>query len=286
MNIHYSPLRYPGGKNSIFPFVSKLFYENQIIGIDYAEPYVGGAGLALRLLFEEYVNHIFINDLDKSIYSFWISILNHPDEFCKWIEKVDISIKNWNKYKLMHSRSNNLDYFELAKCTFFLNRTNISGIIKGGVIGGQQQKGKYKVDARFNKKDLIDKIQKIASMKKRISISNLDGLSFISMLERRKKEIFTYLDPPYLQKGADLYMNFYSKKDHIKLSRYVNKMKKRWMISYDNHDFILNLFEEHSKIVYKLSQSASNRVGDEILIFSKGISFENSVKALNSPILV
>jgi len=286
MNIHYSPLRYPGGKNCIFPFVSNIFYENNLIGISYAEPYAGGAGLALRLLFEGYVNHIHINDLDKSIYAFWISIINEPDEFCKWIEEVDVSIKNWNKYKDIQRNSENIDHFELAKSTFFLNRTNISGVIKGGVIGGQEQKGKYKIDARFNKQDLITRIKKIAGIKDRISISNLDGLSFINKLNRKKEDIFIYLDPPYYQKGADLYMNFYSKEDHKKLSKYIHKMHKKWMVSYDTHDFILNLYAEQNKIVYKLSQAASNRIGDEILIFSKQINFEESINALKSPIML
>ncbi|WKZ20145.1 MAG: DNA adenine methylase [Candidatus Jettenia sp. CY-1] len=286
MSIHYSPLRYPGGKNCIFSFVSNIFYENQLIGVSYAEPYAGGAGLALRLLFEGYVDHIYINDLDKSIYAFWISIINRPDEFCKWIDDVEVSITSWRKYKEIQSSADDVDYFELAKSTFFLNRTNISGVIKGGVIGGYEQKGKYKIDIRFNKQDLISRIQKIASIKDRISVSNLDGLSFISKLNKKREEIFIYLDPPYYQKGADLYMNFYSKEDHKKLSKYVHKMQKKWMVSYDNHDFILNLYTEEKKIVYKLSQAASNRVGDEILIFSVGLDFANSIKALKSPVLI
>lgn len=284
MSIHYSPLRYPGGKNCIFPFVSNIFYENQLIGANYAEPYAGGAGLALRLLFEGYVEHIYINDLDRSIYAFWTSILNRSDEFCKWMQDVEVSIENWNKFKEI--QSNATDDFELAKSTFFLNRTNISGVIKGGVIGGQEQKGKYKIDARFNKNDLVNRIQRIAEMKNRISVSNLDGLSFIGRLNKKHEEIFIYLDPPYYQKGADLYMNFYSKEDHKRLSKHVYRTKKKWMVSYDNHDFILNLYAEKNKIVYKLSQSASNRVGDEILIFSDGIYFEDSIKSLTSPLLI
>lgn len=286
MNIHYSPLRYPGGKNCIFPFVSKIFYENNLIGTSYAEPYAGGSGLALRLLCEGYVDHIYINDLDKSIYAFWVSILNRSDEFCEWVEKVDVSITNWNKYKDIQRSSEEMDYFELAKSTFFLNRTNISGVIKGGVIGGQEQKGKFKIDARFNKQDLINRIKKIADIQERISVSNLDGLSFINKLNRKREDIFIYLDPPYYQKGADLYMNFYSKKDHQRLSEYVHKMHKKWMVSYDSHEFILNLYSEQNKVVYKLSQAASNRIGDEILIFSEGIDYTNSIKVLNSPILL
>jgi DNA adenine methylase len=286
MNIHYSPLRYPGGKNCIFPFVSKLFYENNMIGTSYAEPYAGGSGLALRLLCEGYVDHIYINDLDRSIYAFWISIMKRADEFCSWIEEVEVSITNWNKYKDIQRSSQDLDHFELAKSTFFLNRTNISGVIKGGVIGGQEQKGKYKIDARFNRQDLISRIQKIVSIKDRISVSNLDGLSFINKLNRKKEDIFIYLDPPYYQKGADLYMNFYSKADHKKLSNYIHKMHKKWMVSYDNHEFILNLYTKQNKVIHKLSQAASNRIGDEILIFSEGIEYLDSMRFLKAPVLL
>lgn len=283
---HYSPLRYPGGKNCIFPFVSRFFYENNLVGIDYAEPYAGGAGLALRLLFEEYVNKIYINDFDPAIYAFWYTVLNDIDRFCDWVDKVDISIENWQKYKTIQSDINSVGTFELAKSTFFLNRTNISGVIKGGVIGGQEQLGKYKIDARFNKQDLILKLKKIHAFRDRIIISNEDGVNFVDTIERKKKDIFLYLDPPYYRKGADLYMNFYRDKDHLELSQHVRKLNKKWMISYDNQDFILNLYSEEKKLLYKLSQCASNRIGDEVLVFSKSLSFHDSMNTLSNPVII
>lgn len=286
MSTYYSPLRYPGGKNCIFPFISKLFYENQMLGFGYAEPYAGGAGLALRLLFEGYVDHIYINDLDNSIYSFWKCIIENPDEFCEWIEEVDISISNWIKYKEIQNKSRYHNMFEIAKSTFFLNRTNVSGVIKGGVIGGLDQSGRYKIDARFRRQGLIDRIQKLKKVKNRIFVSNLDGIHFVNKIDKKKEEILIYLDPPYFQKGANLYMNFYSKSDHEQLSMKIQKLKKDWIVSYDNNEFILNLYAEQRKIIHKLSQSASNRVGDEIFIFSKGIDFSNSFSVLKSPTLV
>lgn len=284
--IHYSPLRYPGGKNCIFPFVAKLFYENDMVGASYAEPYAGGSGLALRLLFEGYVNHVYINDLDRSIYSFWVSILNRSVEFCEWLMEVDVSIDNWGKYKEIQQNSETTDSFELAKSTFFLNRTNVSGVIKGGVIGGREQKGKYKIDARFNKIDLCERIRKIAEMSDHITVSNNDGLEFINQMNRLRKEVFIYLDPPYYQKGADLYMNFYAADDHKRLSHHVRKMRKRWMVSYDNHDFILNLYSNLNKISYSLSQAASNRVGEEILVFSEGLHYMDSIRKLKTPVML
>lgn len=279
----YSPLRYPGGKSCIFPFVSNLFYENRLLGINYAEPYAGGAGLALRLLFEEFVDQIYINDLDKSIYAFWNSILTKNLRFCDWLSDIEISVDRWLYYKDIQNRKEEIDEFELAKSTFFLNRTNVSGVIKGGIIGGLKQKGKYKINARFNKDDLIRRIRRIEKLRKRITLSNLDGLSFIKKIDRKKEDFFIYLDPPYYQKGADLYMNFFSKIEHQKLSKQVHKIKKRWMVSYDNHDFILNLYPEKDKVVYKLSQSASNRIGNEVLIFPDSLNFEESLNNLNTP---
>ena len=281
-----SPLRYPGGKACIFPFISQLFYENNLVGCSYAEPYAGGSGLALKLLFNEYVKEIFINDLDKSIYSFWKSILDKNLQFCDWLEDVDVTIDNWKHYKAVQKNAEFEDEFEIAKSTFFLNRTNISGVIKGGIIGGLKQEGKYKIDARFNKYDLISRIRRIEEFKDRINLSNLDGLKFIRKMNNKKDDVFIYLDPPYYQKGADLYMNFYSKKDHKMLCKNVSKIKKKWLVSYDNHEFILNLYEKHEKVVYRLSQAASNRVGNEVLVFSEKLKYENAIQKLRDAVTI
>lgn len=281
-----SPLRYPGGKACIFSFMSKLFYENNLVGSSYAEPYAGGAGLALKLLYNEYVSEIFINDLDKSIYSFWNALTENNLLFCDWLEDVEISIDNWFYYKSILQTPELHTDFEIAKSTFFLNRTNISGVIKGGIIGGQEQKGKYKIDARFNKADLIKRIHRIESFKTRINISNLDGINFIKKVNKLSNNVFIYIDPPYVQKGADLYMNFYSQQDHKKLANNVDLIEKKWLVSYDNNEFILSLYKKHRKVLYRLSQSASNRIGDEILIFSDKLTFDESIKKLKDAIIV
>lgn len=281
-----SPLRYPGGKACIYPFMSKLFYENNLIGSAYAEPYAGGAGLALKLLYNEYVSDVFINDLDKSIYKLWKALTENNLIFCDWLEDVDVSIDNWRHYKSVLQKPELHSDIEIAKSTFFLNRTNISGVIKGGFIGGQEQKGKYKIDARFNKSDLIRRIRRIDSFKQRINVSNLDGVNFIRKINRVNDNVFIYIDPPYVQKGADLYMNFYSQNDHNKLSKNVDLIKKKWLVSYDNNEFILSLYKEHRKVLYRLSQAASNRIGDEILIFSDKLTFNESIKKLKDAIRV
>lgn len=281
-----SPLRYPGGKACIFPFISNLFYENDLIGTNYAEPYAGGSGLALKLLFNEFVNNIYINDLDKSVYSFWKVILDQNLRFCDWVENVEVNLDSWHHYKTIQKDISKHPDFAIAQSFFFLNRTNVSGVIKGGAIGGLKQEGNYKIDVRFNKEDLINRIQRILLFKDRIKVTNYDGLSFIKRISKLKDDVFIYLDPPYLQKGANLYMNFYCREDHKKLAQHINTVDNKWLVSYDTHDFIIQLYKQYKKINYQLSQSASNRMGDEILVFSKKIKFKKSLLHLSEPSLI
>lgn len=170
-----------------FQVYDLFFEENDLIGTDYAEPYAGGAGLALRLMMDEYVGDIYINDLDPSIYAFWDAVLNKTDALCEWIEHVPITVEQWGIHRQVQDNYKTADILELAKSTFFLNRTNVSGVISGGIIGGINQRGKYKIDARFNKIELINRIRDIQRFSHRIHLSNLDGIDFVRQLERMKK---------------------------------------------------------------------------------------------------
>jgi DNA adenine methylase len=279
-----SPLRYPGGKARIFPFVAKLFYENDLVGSSYAEPYAGGCGLALKLLFGEFVNKIYINDLDRAIFAFWKSVISSPEELCRWIGDVKLDIPTWRKYKHVYLNRDKFSDLELAKATFYLNRTNVSGVITGGMIGGLAQESKYGMDARFYRGESIEKIERVAAMGERICVSNLDGIAFVRKMDRRRENIFIYLDPPYVNKASELYMNHYSHEDHKRLSRFVNNMKKPWMISYDENDFILKLYDGREKIFHSLNRGTSNIVGDEVIVFSDQIQFAKSASHLRLPV--
>lgn len=286
MSRFYSPLRYPGGKNRIFPFVKELLNENHIFSGTYIEPYAGGSGLALRLLLEDHVNTVQINDFDFSIYAFWTAITEDPTGFCDWISDLSVSIDTWQHYKRVQTIHEEHDLVEIAKSTFFLNRTNISGIIKGGPIGGKDQSGKYKIDARFNKDDLIQRIIDISRVSDRISITNFDALEFIRSTTAVAENSFLYLDPPYYQKGSALYMNFYGDNDHASLAHEMSKLRGHWMVSYDLHNTITKLYPQHRKFSYKISQSTSNRVGNEILIFSDDLLYDIAIDHLNSPLAI
>lgn len=270
----YSPLRYPGGKNRLSRFISKICVENNITG-HYVEPYAGGASVALYLLLNNKVEQITINDYDKSIYAFWHSILFHTRKFCNKIKTTPITIEEWKKQKNIQKRKNK-NLFELGFSTFFLNRTNISGIINAGPIGGIDQRGKYKIDCRFNKDELIKRIKLIASYKRKINLYNLDALDLIKLVHQRSNNSnsIIYFDPPYFLKGPSLYMNSYKKENHKEVAKDIKKIRNiHWIVSYDDTEEINEIYKwVKNKIPFNLIHNAYKpKMGKEILFFSKSL---------------
>lgn len=269
-----SPLRYPGGKNKLAKFIALICKENNITG-HYVEPYAGGAAVAIYLLLNGYVSEISINDVDRSIYAFWYSILNHTTKFCNQIRKTEVSIENWHKYRNIQDSKKTASLFDLGFSTFFQNRTNMSGIIAGGVIGGLDQKGKYKLNCRFNKDELIRRIKEIAKHKRDIHLYNLDALELIKTLKKQPgcSQTIFYLDPPYYLKGKSLYVNYYEHKDHEKMSRVVKGMKNfKWVVSYDNTKEIKKMYKPYKKKEYSFFHMAHKpKQGLEVLFFSKNL---------------
>lgn len=272
LKFHYSPLRYPGGKTFLFSFFDKIIKENGLGNITYIEPFAGGAGAALALLFLEKVERIVINDLDKAIYSFWKSAIFNSEKFIRKLFSTPITIKEWRKQKLIYNNTQS-SYFDLGFATFFLNRTNISGIVNGGPIGGIQQEGKWKIDARFNKEKLAERIRQLSLYKNRISVFNRDGVDLMNEY-LNKKNVFIYLDPPYYEKGATLYLNHYKKEDHEVLAKLLNcNPDAFWLLTYDNKKEIKSLYPERKIVNFSLNYNAyESHKGKEILISSDALA--------------
>ena len=228
----YSPLIYPGGKGKLEPLMELLIEQTGHIGGIYIEPFAGGAGIALELLEKNVVNEIVINDLDKGIYSFWKAILSETDRFINDIRTIPLTIAEWNRQRAILADNRRYSY-ELGFATFYLNRTNRSGIIKGGVIGGVEQDGNWKMDARFNRNELVERILKIARRKRDIHIYNKDVNSFVqNYLPRYEEDAFVYFDPQYFVKGRQLYLNFFSYDDHVRIERMINNLVNcDWVIT-------------------------------------------------------
>ena len=272
--MHYSPLRYPGGKNKLSAFIAKICTDNNING-HYVEPYSGGASVALFLLFEGFVNKITINDKDRSIYAFWYSVLNNTKKFCELIENVTFTIEEWQKQKKIQENKEKEDLLILGFSTFYLNRTNRSGIINAGVIGGNKQDGNYLMDCRFNKVQLIKKIKNISKRKKDIKLYKKDALKLIELIEKKSINTNTifYFDPPYFLKGSSLYMNHYKNDNHKIVSDKIKSIKNiKWIVSYDNVAEINELYKDFKNKEFSFLHTAyKSRIGQEILFFSNEI---------------
>ena len=271
--MNYSPLRYPGGKTKIAPLVNAIMKKADIKDGIYIEPFAGGCGVALALLLSDKVKHIVINDMDITIYAFWHSILNDTDEFIELIKKTQVTIEEWHKQKEIFLNKDSNKLLELGFATFFLNRTNRSGILKAGPIGGYNQTGNYLIDARFNKKNLIKRIERISQYKDKISLFNLEIKDFIkTVLPKYKRNAFVYFDPQYFKKGHELYINFFKPEDHETLAKLIKKIKMNWMVTYDNVEEVKSIYKDREQKVYDLNYSLANKgKNSEIIVLSRDL---------------
>jgi DNA adenine methylase len=266
-----SPLRYPGGKGKLANYVKLIFHENGLIGREYVEPYAGGASVALALLFEEYASHIHINDLNPSVAAFWRTVLTATDELCELIASTPVTIEEWERQQQVQDDTDS-DQTALGFSTFFLNRTSRSGIIGGGIIGGKQQTGKWKIDARFAREDLIRRVRKIARHRNRITVSSHDAAAYLETELPKIDTPFVYLDPPYYVKGGHLYQDSYKPGDHAAIAALVHKLDIPWMVSYDAVPQIDALYRPAPHVAYDLSYSAQERYkGKEIMFFDANL---------------
>ncbi|MBT9523417.1 MAG: DNA adenine methylase [Dechloromonas sp.] len=265
-----SPLRYPGGKGRLGPWIAELLRHNRISGGWYVEPYAGGAGAAIYLLTQGYVDHIVINDLDPAVYAFWWAVLNDTEHFLSLLAETPVTMDHWYRQKEVHADPDSFSQTEIGFATFFLNRTNRSGILKGGVIGGKNQDGPYLLDARFNKANLAERIKSVSSLADHITLSNEDALALLADIEGDlPSRSLIYLDPPYFQKGSQLYRNHYRPEDHKQIANYVQELKTPWIVTYDNCPEIHELYSDCHEVQFSLyySTAAGRPLATEVMFY-------------------
>jgi DNA adenine methylase len=266
-----SPLRYPGGKWRLASYFTRLLELNKLTDAVYVEPYAGSASLALSLLFEGRVRRVHLNDLDPAIHSFWDSVLAHNQEFQDRIAAVPVTPEEWTFQKSIYARGSPSGAFDLGFATFFLNRTNHSGILNGGMIGGKEQSGDWLLDARFNRRELIRRVRRIGAFKDRIEVTGVDAAK---LLQKRRfgTNAIIYLDPPYYTKGKQLYLNAYRPEDHEGVRDIVLSLRHPWVVSYDDVRPIRVLYRGiHSRSIELLHTARSARTGREVMFFSPGL---------------
>lgn len=267
-----SPLRYPGGKACLAGLLADAIELNGLNGCIYYEPYAGGAGAALTLLRDEIVSEIFINDADLRVHAFWHAALNDSDRFVDRVLTAPLTIEEWHRQQSVCKEPEGHASFDVGFAAFYMNRCNRSGVLTGaGPIGGLDQQGEWRLDVRFSREPLAERIQTLATMRDRIHLTHLDAIDFLkSKLPRggRRSEVFVYLDPPYVQKGQRLYLNAYEEKDHRELARYITHQQTlQWLMSYDDAALVRDLYFEQQltslPIRYSLQEK---RTATELII--------------------
>jgi DNA adenine methylase len=244
----YTPLRYPGGKTKYSNLFVDTIFLNDLQDCTFVEVFAGGAGAAISLLLKGHVKSLFLNDLDIAIYAFWKSVKEQPKELIQLIKSTRISMAEWKRQKAIYDAKDASDLLTLGFATLFLNRCNHSGILQARPIGGMKQNGEYNIKSRFNKDTSIKKIKAISEKADSIEVFNEDGVGFLNYLNRKysKRNFLIYFDPPYYQKGPALYLNHFSHDDHLELSEEILKCDSPWVLSYDNHDPIIEMYS-HSE---------------------------------------
>lgn len=271
-----SPLRYPGGKASFTDYFARLLSLNGLSGGLYAEPFAGGAGAALGLLIGGHVDRIAINDADPRVFAFWKSAMDNTTRFVAMIESTPLTIEEWEKQRSIYLNPKGKSLLRLGFAAFYLNRCNRSGImVNGGPIGGKFQTGNWKLDARFDRVRLIERIKKVADYRERIEVSCEDAKDFIDRVRviAGKEVPFVYLDPPYYVKGSRLYMNHFTHANHASLAAHVRDCAKfSWIMTYDDVPQIRELYSWANCQNFELKYSAyENRRGGEVLISPPGL---------------
>lgn len=268
---HVSPLRYPGGKTCLVPLFEKVIEDNSLIDITYVEPFAGGAGAALSLLYSGKVKKIVINDLDTAIYAFWRAATECSDAFIAKMHGTPVNVREWKKQRAIY-QNKSASILDRGFATFYLNRTNVSGIMGGGPIGGLEQEGKWKINARFTKKTLEKRLRLLGSYASNISVTNQDGVRIIKKYLGVRNS-FIYLDPPYFDKGSSLYLNSYNGSDHTDLANVLNENPGSfWLLTYDNKRQIKSLYPNRRIVNFTLDYCAyETRLGKEVLILSDSV---------------
>ena len=230
---YLSPLRYPGGKARLARFVGELIAAQPLAASRYVEPFAGGAGVGLRLLFDEYVDEIVLNDLNPGIAAFWRAVFFQTDALAERIRGCRPTVDEWHRQRAFYDTdSKQADDVQLGFATFFLNRTNRSGILDARPIGGLDQSGAWGIDARFDNDKLEERVRRLSAYASRVLVCEDDGIGLIED-QIDDPESFIYADPPYLVEGDDLYLDTLDWDDHKRLAEILVSRDTGWFLTYD-----------------------------------------------------
>ncbi len=246
--------RYPGGKSKLRnQITNKLNLLSTEKGLEYREPFFGGGSIGLRLLQDKAdLSKIWVNDFDPGVASLWTSLIRHPDQLKFWVKKFTPSVAKFDEFKNELTQNNPVLNTEKQIVEFGFKKLAIHqisysglGTKSGGPLGGRDQKSDYKIDCRWSPDYICKKIDALNIKFKKLSVRNdcCTQLDFSDLINDTKMDALIYLDPPYYDKGNDLYQCGFQEKDHIRLADCLKKTKHKWLLSYDDCKEVRDLYK-------------------------------------------
>src|SRR3990167_6998031 len=271
----YSPLRYPGSKRKLCNYLDKILAKNNYSPQVLIEPFVGGGSVFINFLLRHKEGKVVIEDKDELIYNFWKTLFDEPSYLIRFVKKVRVDLKTFDRYRHVSSHTDKFSRKKLAEACLFLNRTSFSGILNNsaGPIGGREQKSIYKIDCRFGRENLIKKIKSISAFKNRVVVLPYnweETLKYVAGEDKYKNaRLLYYFDPPFYKKAAQLYRYHFDNVSHKNLRDRLMKLKQAWILSYDRAQEIQNLYSAFTRINVSMPYSINSpakRLEKELII--------------------
>lgn len=275
-----SPLRYPGSKRRLAAHIDEILKLNGRTPELFVEAFAGGASVAIRLLQLGRVKKIGLVDLDPMVAAFWRTVFFDTKWLCREIAKIPVTLAQWETYRAMKPRSDRAR----ALICLFLNRTSFSGILnpRAGPIGGYDQSSDFKIDCRFTRETLIDRIEKIAAYRDRVAFvwtkswdQALTDVRAKQAAGEFPQDVFYYFDPPFFEKAEKLYTFYFQDADHVALRDALVAMtdhaREPWVLSYDVADRLEELYGDrpestHIELLYSMSGGGDRKVAKEVIL--------------------
>lgn len=236
---HLSPFRYPGGKTWLVPRVRQWLRNANLSAREFAEPFAGGAIVALSALFEKLVQKITLVEKDDDVAAVWkVIVYGEGSRLAQRIVEFELTIDSAKAILAKEASSE----FERAFATILRNRVQRGGILAPGASmlkRGENDKG---ILSRWYPQTLQNRIDAIVRKRDDIAFMHGDGIEFIRQNACRPDTAF-FIDPPYTKAGRRLYSH--SEVDHSELFRVARTIRGDFLMTYDNSDEIRALARRH-----------------------------------------
>jgi len=238
-----SPLRYPGAKRQLIPLFNSLLLQAPVG--TFVEPFAGGASVALHVAVNGLAERVILGEADPLVYAFWYVACFDTPWIIEQIQTVDVTLANWERFKARPGET----LRDRALSCLFLNRTSFSGILheRSGPIGGRSQRSPYPINCRFPRSELVRRVSVVGELAEAgrigaVLCGDYQDTIAAAVDHSASRDALLYLDPPFYAKAQTLYRLSFGADDHRRLADYVMGCDIPWLLSYDSHPSIQDLY--------------------------------------------